>query len=91
MVTFVMMDVLIEKLRSLPDSKLFEAIASRNLLNSLNYNLSINPTPEREYSPEHFIVEIITDALSGAIADGLNRLDVITFYYVMVEALDCCG
>lgn len=84
-----MASILVEKLKTLPDSKLFEAIASRDLLNNLLNKLCIDAVPE--YSPEQLFVEIISDALSSAIADGLSQLDVVTFYHVMVEALDCCG
>ena len=86
-----MADALIEKLRSLPDSQLFEAMASRDLLNSLKYKLYISTTPEAECSSEQLIVEIISDALTDVITDGLSRMDAVVFYHVMVEALDCCG
>ena len=86
-----MANALIEKLRSLPDSQLFEVITSRDQLSSLQYKLGINMKCDTENSSEQLIVEIIGDALKSAIADGLNRLDVIAFYHVMVEALDCCG
>lgn len=86
-----MADVLIGKLKSLPDSQLFEAIASRDLLNSLQCKLCINIVPEAECSSEQLIVEMVSNALTDAITDGLSRLDVVVFYHVMVEALDCCG
>lgn len=86
-----MANALIEKLRSLSDDQVFEAIASRHLLNNLNSKFSINSTSEAGYSSEQLIVEIISEALDVTISDGLSRLDVATFYHVMVEALDCCG
>lgn len=86
-----MADALIEKLRSLSDSQLLKVIASRDLVTSLRYKLCVETTPEVEYSSEQLIVEIVGDALNGAISDGLSQSDVIVFYHVMVEALDCCG
>ena len=86
-----MADALIEKLRSLPDSQLFEGIASRDLLSSLQYKLGIKTTSDTENLSEQLIVEVISDALKSAIADGLNKFDVVAFYHVMVEVLDCCG
>lgn len=86
-----MTNTLIEKLRALPDSQLLEAIASRDVLTILSCKLRIDVSHGGEYSPEQLIVEIISDVLNNVIADGLNRLDVILFYHVMVEALDNCG
>ena len=85
-----MANALIEKLRSLPDSQLFEGIASRDLLSNLQYKLGIKTTCDTKIC-EQLIVEIISDALKSAITNGLNRLDVVAFYHVMVEELDCCG
>ena len=86
-----MANALIEKLRSLPDNQLFEVIASRDQLSSLQYKLGIKMRCDTENSSEQLIIEIISDSLKSAIAEGLNRLDVIAFYHVMVDALDCCG
>lgn len=86
-----MANALIEKLRSLPDSQVFEVVASRDLFSSLQYKLGTKTKCDTENSSEQLIVEIISDVLKTAIADGLNRFDVIAFYHVMVEALDCCG
>ena len=82
---------LIDKLRSLTDCQLFEVITSRDLSTSLQSKLCIKATPEVDYLPENLVTEIISDALSSVISDGFSRLDVIAFYHVMVEALDCCG
>ena len=82
---------IIEKLRSLLDSQLFEVITSRDLSTSLQCKLCIDATPGVDYAPEQLVVEIISDALNGVISDGFSRLDVIAFYHVIVEALDCCG
>ena len=82
---------LIEKLRSLSDCQLFEVITSRDLSTSLQSKLCINATPEVDYPPEQLVSEIISDALNSVISDGFSRLDVVAFYHVMVEALDCCG
>ena len=86
-----MSDTLIEKLRSLPDAQLFEAIASRDLLSSLRCRLCIQSTRDTEYLPEQLVVEITSEALKSAVMEGLPRLDVIAFYHLMVEALECCG
>ena len=86
-----MSGTLIEKLRSLPEAQLFEAIASRDLLSSLQCRLCIQAARDTEYSREQLIVEIISDTLKSAVTEGLNRVDVVAFYHVMVEALECCG